>query len=102
MASGALEAFVALQDRAFVAWLRGRLEPFGALDLVDRWSGLTGPVMRRLRLLRSESREAMSTASLLSGLALANSGLGAVHGIAAPLGGSDGRTMFRSLLEALA
>lgn len=34
------------------------------------------------------AREAMSTASLLSGLALANSGLGAVHGIAAPLGGS--------------
>src|SRR6266540_3414840 len=33
------------------------------------------------------AREAMSTASLMGGLALANAGLGAVHGIAAPLGG---------------
>lgn len=34
-----------------------------------------------------EAREGMLLASLLSGLALANSGLGAVHGIAASLGG---------------
>jgi len=34
------------------------------------------------------AREAMSSASLLGGMALANAGLGAVHGIAAPLGGA--------------
>jgi alcohol dehydrogenase class IV len=35
----------------------------------------------------SDARESMSLASLFGGLALANAGLGAVHGLAAPLGG---------------
>jgi len=35
----------------------------------------------------TQARAAMSWASLLGGLSLANSGLGAVHGLAAPLGG---------------
>jgi alcohol dehydrogenase class IV len=36
---------------------------------------------------RLEAREAMSLASLCGGLALANAGLGAVHGFAGPIGG---------------
>jgi len=35
----------------------------------------------------AQAREGMALASLFGGLALANSGLGAVHGLAAPLGG---------------
>jgi alcohol dehydrogenase class IV len=36
----------------------------------------------------AQARENMSLASLFGGLALANAGLGAVHGLAAPLGGA--------------
>jgi DNA helicase-2/ATP-dependent DNA helicase PcrA len=58
----ALDAFVAQQEQAFVAWLRGRLDPYRALDLVDRWNALSGPVLRRLQVLRREAREATNAA----------------------------------------
>ncbi len=52
------------------------------------------------------AREQMSYASLLSGLALANAGLGVVHGFAAPLGGlltaSHGSICAAVLVEATA
>jgi len=48
-----------------------------ASSLLRAWSDATD----------REAREKMSLASLLSGLVLANAGLGAVHGFAAPLGG---------------
>jgi alcohol dehydrogenase class IV len=49
---------------------------------------VSGALPRAFRNGRDRgARESMSFASLLSGLALANAGLGVVHGFAAPLGG---------------
>jgi alcohol dehydrogenase class IV len=72
------------------------IEPFVSLranPLVDALcrEGLSR-VARSLRRAYSsgrepEAREDMSLASLFGGLALANAGLGAVHGLAGPLGG---------------
>lgn len=72
------------------------VEPFVSLrasPLTDSFC-LDGMKRVRLSLLRAfhqgsdrDARESMSFASLLGGLALANAGLGVVHGFAAPLGG---------------
>lgn len=72
------------------------IEPFvsfRANPLTDQFC-IEGMKRVRLSLLRAfhqgsnrDARESMSFASLLGGLALANAGLGVVHGFAAPLGG---------------
>jgi len=58
----ALEAFVARQESALVAWLTGRLEPYEALDVVERLKTLTGPVVGRVTTLRREARAALTDA----------------------------------------
>jgi alcohol dehydrogenase class IV len=56
-----------------------------ALEGIARSAGALAPALRNGTNL--EARENLALASLLGGFALANAGLGAVHGIAAPLGG---------------
>ncbi len=77
--------------------LTQNIEPFlspRATPLTDAVSG--EGVRRAARSLRAavrdghdrDAREDMAVASLCGGLALANAGLGAVHGLAGPLGGA--------------
>jgi len=72
------------------------IEPYVCLRANPMTDGFSVEGMRRVsRSLRrayrhghdAEARTDMSLASLLGGLALANAGLGVVHGFAAPLGG---------------
>jgi alcohol dehydrogenase class IV len=72
------------------------IEPFVCLRANPMTDGLCVEGMRRaacsLRVAFSDgqnkfAREDMATASLFGGLALANAGLGAVHGFAGPMGG---------------
>jgi alcohol dehydrogenase class IV len=72
------------------------IEPFVCLRANPLTDALCGEGMRRVaRSLRvawtdgadARAREDMALASLFGGLALANAGLGAVHGLAGPIGG---------------
>lgn len=70
------------------AYVSSRAHPLSdgfALEGIALASRHLGPVFRDGGL--REAREGMALAALLSGLALASSGLGAVHGFAAPIGG---------------
>ena len=73
------------------------IEPFVCLRANPMTDGFcTDGIHRAARSLREavfngqskSAREDMAMASLLGGLALANAGLGAVHGFAGPIGGS--------------
>jgi alcohol dehydrogenase class IV len=73
------------------------IEPYVCLRANPMTDGFcTEGIYRAARSLREaafngqneSAREDMATASLLGGLALANAGLGAVHGFAGPIGGS--------------
>jgi alcohol dehydrogenase class IV len=83
-ASTGLDALTQLLEAAITP----RANPFTDLFALE---GIARSARSLARALRepgdAAAREDLALASLLGGLSLANSGLGAVHGIAAPLGG---------------
>jgi alcohol dehydrogenase class IV len=69
-------------------YVSGRANPITdalCVEGISRAAGALGRVYRNGA--DQEARREMALASLLGGLALANAGLGVVHGLAAPLGG---------------
>jgi alcohol dehydrogenase class IV len=65
-----------------------RANPMTDAFCVDGMRRVSGSLLRACREGRDrDARREMSLASLLGGLALANAGLGAVHGFAGPIGG---------------
>ncbi len=72
-----IEPFVSCRANPFTDALCRQALPLVARSLMKAFEGGNCP----------EAREEMSLASLCGGLALANAGLGAVHGFAGPVGG---------------
>lgn len=72
-------------------YVSSRANPFTDLLCTDGLSRVSACLLRAFRNGQDRAaRESMSFASFLGGLALANAGLGVVHGFAAPLGGMLG------------
>jgi alcohol dehydrogenase class IV len=83
-ASTGLDALTQLIE-PYVSW---RANPMTDLYCVEGMRAAATALPRAYDRGRdAEARRAMAWASLLGGLALANAGLGAVHGFAAPIGG---------------
>ncbi len=72
-----IEPYVSARANAFTDMICREGIPRGARSLARAWRDGRD----------AEARAAMAMASLLGGMALANAGLGAVHGFAAPVGG---------------
>jgi alcohol dehydrogenase class IV len=74
------------------------IEPFVSVKATPYTDALTGPaidaglpaLMRLMQGEEPEARDRMAWVSLCGGLALANAGLGAVHGLAGVIGGMTG------------
>jgi alcohol dehydrogenase class IV len=83
-ASTGLDALTQLVE----PYVSARANPMTDMFCVDGMRRAGGALLRAYRNGRDpEARSDMALASLLGGLALANAGLGAVHGFAAPVGG---------------
>ena len=83
-ASTGLDALTQLLE----AWVSVRANPIADGFCVEGLARVARSLRRAYRNGADlEARTDMSLAALLSGLALANAGLGAVHGFAAPIGG---------------
>lgn len=71
-------------------YLSSRATPFTDMLCVEAIPRGLQALKRLMAGESKEARDAMAHVSLFGGLALANSGLGVVHGIAGPLGGLSG------------
>jgi len=84
-ARSGLDALTQLIE-AYVSCRANRMTDLFCQDGIPRAARALGQAFKDGRDVKA--REDMSWASLLSGLALSNAGLGVVHGFAAPLGGT--------------
>jgi alcohol dehydrogenase class IV len=84
-----IEPFVSRRSNPMTDALcrEGLVRAARSLPIACEHAALPADAKERKDLRYSTAREEMALASLFSGLTLANAGLGAVHGFAAPIGG---------------